>query len=90
MVAKMAADGLDRRIPIRVNGMTYIFELEQCTEEELKNFKILLMWALQELLGQRGMLYGAIAKINGELDRRVNEAACRNNPPLIPSQEGNA
>jgi hypothetical protein len=88
MIAKMV-DAMDRRIPISVNGMVYVFELSQCTEEELENFKILLMWTLQDLLGQRDRLYEAIAKVNGELDRRVNEAACGNNPPLIPSQGGN-
>lgn len=69
-------DAMERKIHIGVNGTTYIFELDGCTEAELKNFKVLLMWVLQTLIEQRGMLYGAIAKVNGEMDRRVNEKAC--------------
>lgn len=74
MVAKMT-DMEDRKIHIAVNGMTYFFELSQCTEDELKKLKALLLWTLQYLIEPRGLFYGAIAKINGELDRRTNDAA---------------
>jgi len=73
MVAKMN-DVEDRRIHIEVDSNTYIFE---CTPEELINFKMLLLWTLQTLLGQRRLLYEALAKVNGELDRRVNEKAAK-------------
>ncbi len=74
MVSKMH-DVEDRKIHIGVDGNTYIFELGECTEAELRNFKVLLMWTLQTLLGQRDKLYEAIAKVNGELDKRTNEKA---------------
>ncbi len=76
MVAKMN-DVEDRRIHIEVDSNTYIFELGECTPEELINFKMLLLWTLQTLLGQRRLLYEALAKVNGELDRRVNEKAAK-------------
>lgn len=74
MVAKMI-EAEDRRIHIGVNGATYIFELGECTEAELKNFKTVLMRTLQTLIGQRELLHEAIAKVNGELDRKINERA---------------
>ena len=73
MVAKMT-DAQDRKIHIGANGQQYIFDLSECTEVELENFKTLLMWTLQTLIGQRNLLYEAIAKVNGEMDRRINES----------------
>ena len=89
MVAKMEDARIeDRRIHIEVNGQQHIFELGECTGGELEIFKTLLMWALHTLIGQRDLLHEAIAKVNGELDRRVNEKACPPPAPPITSFEG--
>lgn len=64
--------------------------LARFSDGALRQMKAILLGKVHALVMNRASVWEDVAMVNEELSNRVNnEAACRNNPPLIPSQEGN-
>ena len=65
-------------------------DIEGCRPEEiplshfadgaLRQLRAILMGKVHALVIERASVYKHIAEVNGELDRRVNEAACKSTP----------
>jgi len=66
-----------KEISFKVDGQGYIFRLDEFTEWDLKLIKGLVLRLLGDVLTERDRMYECIRRINGELDRRVNEKACK-------------
>ncbi len=64
-------------ISFKAEGYSCVICLDGLSEEELKNLKELILKLLGDVLVKREQLYECIRRINGELDRRTNEKACK-------------
>lgn len=58
----------------------------QFTDGALRQIKAICLGKIHNLVKERASICCDIASINEELDRRVNEKACRNNTPPVPAE----
>ena len=76
----------DTHVSVDIEGHTQVdIPLSQFADGALRQLRAILLGKIHSLVMERACVYKDIAAVNGELDRRVNEASCRNNPPPAPS-----
>ena len=70
----------NRQVAVNTGHAQETIPLAQFADGALRQLRAILLGKIHSLVTERASVYKHIAEVNGELDRRVNEAACKSTP----------